>query len=243
MSKKLFIGLAPLLAIAAFVVVPAAQATTPHYFSNNVKLPASKGNAAEGEEGASYGIGWGTLQLKGETGLAKGSGLSCHNVVAGRIWNPVGGGPGLGETEVFATWDCQNEGACESGETSAATAETLPWPGELNEKGTTAVPFRAKAGLNGIEPTKPVRVLIECEKKGSEKFVAKAPFEGVNEPLAPAGSHKGTSAAHPGFAEFDSGSGELNLVNGFGGEKLGTSKTIGEVKTLGYEEQELVQVK
>ena len=123
------------------------------------------------------------------------------------------------------------------------TAEALPWPTELNEKGTTAVPFRKRIGLTGIEPTKPIRVLSECLKKGSEKFVPKAPYEGTEEPLAPAGGHKGASATHPGFVEWDSGSGELNLVNGFGGEKLGTGKTIGEMKVLGYEEQELIQVK
>jgi hypothetical protein len=85
-------------------------------------------------------------------------------------------------------------------------------------------------------------VLITCQKAPAEP-VAKAPFEGSNEPLAPSGTRKGTSAAHPGFVEFDAGSGELSLVNGFGGEKLGTSKTAGTVKTLGYAAQELGQVK
>jgi hypothetical protein len=85
MSKKLFISLAPLLALAAFAVLPAAsQATTPHNFANGAILPESNGNAAEAEEGAPYVIGWGTLSLKGETGLAKGSGLQCHNVVGGK---------------------------------------------------------------------------------------------------------------------------------------------------------------
>jgi len=36
---------------------------------------------------------------------------------------------------------------------------------------------------------------------------------------------------------------ELELVNGFGGERLGSGRTVGETKTLGYGEQELVQAR
>lgn len=82
-----------------------------------------------------------------------------------------------------------------------------------------------------------VREVVTCNEK------PKARFEGRMEPLAPAGVRKGTSARASSETEFDAGSGELSLVEEFGGNKLGTEKTIGSLKILGYESQELIQVK
>ena len=80
MSKTLLIKTGLLLALAAFAVLAAAaQASTPHNFANGVELPESKGNAAEVEEGAVYGIGWGTLPNKGETCSCR---AACHGAGA-----------------------------------------------------------------------------------------------------------------------------------------------------------------
>jgi hypothetical protein len=55
MNKKLFISLAPLLAIAAFAVMPAAaQAVVPRVFENGTEL--EKGNEAA-ESKRSVGLG------------------------------------------------------------------------------------------------------------------------------------------------------------------------------------------
>jgi hypothetical protein len=120
MSKKLLIKTGLLLALAALTVLPAtAQASTPRYFANGVKLEESNGNAAEAEEGAVYVIGWGTLSVKGETGRTRDSGITCHSITAGKEWNPVGGGAGLGATEQFAVFDCESQGLCEAGEAAS----------------------------------------------------------------------------------------------------------------------------
>ncbi len=242
MSKKLIISLA---AIAAFVVLPAAaQASVPHYFGNGVKLAESacKGETIAGAaacygeeevEGASavkVVNAWGTLELKGETGAAAGGLITCHNVAAGLAYNPTGGGAGRGNTETFAVFNCSSN-ICLAGEQTGVTAVSLPWPSVLT--GETAGTFRSKSGTT----EHPVRVLVTCNG------AAHAPFEGENAPLGPSGSKKGSSAKAPGITEFDAGSGELSLVNGFGGAKLGTSKTIGELKNLGYNEQELANIK
>ncbi len=198
-----------------------------HYFSNGVKLTPSNGEA-NSEEETRVVIGWGTLELKGESGAAAGGILTCHTVSAGLVWNPEtpAGAAGRGSTETFAVFACESN-ICKAGEVSSVQPASLPWPSELI--GTTPATFRSRS--TGV------RVLVTCNG------VATAPFEGSDEPLAPAGSHKGSSAKSPGFSEFDPGSGELKLVAAFGGAVLGSSKIIGELKVLGYNEQELIQTK
>ena len=57
MSKKLLIGLAPVLATAAFVVMPAVAQALPHYYVDGTK-------AAEGK--LFPDLSWGTLTLATE---------------------------------------------------------------------------------------------------------------------------------------------------------------------------------
>ncbi len=245
MSRKISMSLAPLLAIAAFVIVPtAAQAVVGHWFANGVKLVESEGVSTQNgvadvgnleEEGVGLGIAWGTLELKGETGAAAGGTIFCHNVAAGVNYNPIGAGAGKGNTETFAVFNCGGN-VCKPGEATNVAPVSLPWPTEIT--GTTVATMRSQAGLTAAFPTSPVRVLVTCNG------VATAPFEGKNQPLGPDGGtlRKGTSAKAPSETEFDTGSGELNLVNGFGGPTLGSSKTIGQLKNLGYTSQELIQI-
>src|SRR5271166_1875401 len=88
MSKKLLIGAVPFLVTAAFAALPmAAQAAEPHWKANNVVIKEAKRVPT---------VTWGTLELKSALGIVK-----CHNVDAGWVENPKGGGAGLGATENF----------------------------------------------------------------------------------------------------------------------------------------------
>ncbi len=201
--------------------------TIPHYFSNGVRLPQSEGNFEE--EGVQVDISWGTLELKGETGAAAGGVLTCHTGVGGIDYNPLGGGAGKGVTESFSAYGCQSN-ICKAGETTGVVPAALPWPSELT--GTSGATFRVSSGT----ALNPIRVAVTCNG------TATAPFEGEDRPLGLSGVNKGSSAKAPSEIVFDSGSGELNLVSGFGGATLGTSKTIGSLKMLGYETEELIQI-
>ena len=128
MSKK-FVGLAPLLAILAFAVVPAgAQAATQHFYVAGSPL-------AEGTEGKDI-LTWGTLTT---TSTAIGA-LVCKNTFTGHIENPTGGGAGKATIEGFNAYHCTNA-ACES---FGKKIEVVPgglktsteygvWKGELTE--------------------------------------------------------------------------------------------------------------
>jgi hypothetical protein len=79
--------------------------------------------------------------------------------------------------------------------------------------------------------TEKAKVNIVCVAGGKE--VGGAKLVGSYAPS----SHRGTSASHPSFLEFDAGSGSLE-VEGSGGTVQ--SQTEGELRFLGYEEQELI---
>jgi hypothetical protein len=159
-------------------------------------------------------VAWGTLALK-----IVGGEVICHTAQAGTIDNPVGGAVGVGSTQVFATFDCEST-TCPF--TRVVTAESLPWGSELRGEG----PIRSS--------TTGVKLKSDCEKggksEGSETFV------GGNHPVF----HTGTSALHPGFLEFDPGAGALEREGSKGGV---LAKIEGEVKILGYDEEELINVK
>ena len=167
-------------------------------------------------------IGWGTLALKTVVG---GSGeVVCHTAQAGTIDNPAGAAPGVGSTQLFVAYHCEST-ACPF--TSVVTAESLPWSSQLESEGSL---IRAK--------TTGVKIKSDCQKEGGSE--GSTTFVGSDAPLAPAGVRKGSSAKSPGFLEFDAGSGTL--------EKEGSSGAVqarieGEVKMLGYEEQELINAK
>lgn len=220
MSKRLLMGVASVLALTAFTAAPAAVQAAPHLYSNGALMSSEPQQL----------IGWGTITLA----LTKppalvGTTITCHNAIAGFGDNPGGGGAGGGEVELFATYKCESELNCLAGEETKVTAESLPWPDVLTEE---------VVGTIRNETTK-VKVKIFCIKEGkigkSSNFVIGAKEKGQR----PAVKH-GTSALHPGFVEFGPGSGELEVE---GSEAAITGKTEGEVKTLGYNEQELINAK
>jgi hypothetical protein len=222
MSKKLFISLAPLLAITAFAVMPmVAQAEGTHYYKNGTKLK-------EGVKTPT--ISWGTLTLTSGAGT-----VSCKNVVGGYAENPVGGGAGVGVTQNFATYECV------TAECPLETrAEGITNPEKNGNKGWFGSITEAE-GVSRLETTG-VDVIIGCWTQGpsgsgagstSERGTPVAPllpFKGTSTPKL----KNGTTAGKPSKVEFGPGSGEL--IN----ETVGAGKTTGSVSTLGYTEQELI---
>src|SRR5262249_54195430 len=95
MKKKLLVGLAPLVVVAALLVMPAASQAActapncPHVYKNGVK-------SAEGKE--LHTLAWGTLHLKTTVAIGE---VECRNVFTGVLENPVGGGQAKGLIEVF----------------------------------------------------------------------------------------------------------------------------------------------
>jgi hypothetical protein len=180
----------------------------PHYYSSGTLV---------GSEPLTV-IAWGTLALKTVVG---GSGeLACHTAQAGTIGNPVGGGAGVGSTEVLASFRCEST-TCPF--TTVVTAEMLPWPTALEAEASL---IRAK--------TTGVKLKLDCQKEG--KSEGSETFVGATQPSF----HTGTSVAHPGFVEFDAGSGTLEKEGSKGAVQ---ARIEGEVRMLGYAEQELISTK
>jgi hypothetical protein len=234
MFRKLFISLAPLLAIAAFAVMPVAAQATGHYYSNGVKMA----------EGAPKTVTeWGTLTLAGVKGGVLPSHVTCHIAAGGTVENPVGASAGVGDTQVFVAYDCENENICPPGAVPQLTAEKLKvfdhviaggWPSVLTEPSPgvwrsemSKVAFNVGCGEPVGSTTGP---LVEIGGYGKET-------PGL---LLKPQTHAGTNAAHPGGVLFGgAGSGELEteLIPG------NTLAIEGELKTLGYSAQELINVK
>jgi hypothetical protein len=238
MSKKLLIGLAPLLAIAAFAVAPTVAQATPHYFKNLVLSKES--------EKVPY-VSWGTLSLESKAGK-----VECENTVGGFDENPAGGGAGKEETDSFYAYNCKNAACTGAGgkigvifenEAEPGPITQLKWPGELIEP---------SAGLIRLK-SENVRVFVRCEfahlapseKEGTTKLEERTTTE-INAPgAAPCTSGKGgssepeqkngSSTGKPSKTVFDPGAGELEC-----GAVWGKGKTGGTLKAMGYKESELL---
>lgn len=139
MSRKLLIGLVPILAMLA--VMPAAAQATPHYYRNAVLIP-------QGERVPI--LEWGKLRLTLEPPLA--SSMTCETVSGGYVENPVGGGPGTGATLRLGAWNCEGTlTECPSGEVEIEgkqyekefelifPPQSFPWPTVLEEPEPTVV--------------------------------------------------------------------------------------------------------
>ena len=253
MSKKLMMGFAPLLAVTAFVVMPAlAQGAEPHFYKPGLvtRLP-------EGEKVRA--IGWGRLTLSPEPPVA--AVTTCENAAGGFLENPVGGGAGVGQTLRFATWNCSNL-ECPTGEVEIAgkkfekefevvsPPQSFPWPAVLEE---SAIPVAGTVRSNNSK----VVVELGCvaHKFTKSESEGKAPpASGENEqfPLAPFvtcvtdATHLQTPKAENGTnagpnqskSVFDEGGGKLSCAGGaFEG------KTKESLKVMGYAKSELILTK
>jgi hypothetical protein len=219
MTRGLSLGLAPLLAIAALAVIPAATQAActapacPHVYRNGVIF-------AEGKK--LRVIGWGTLTLTNPT-LGE---VECHNVGAGYVENPIGGGTAGGKSQAEVDYECESKSCKAFGGNVESTPENLPWIEELIEPEPGV--FRIKIGKKGKEPGS-ILVRSKCLGLFNEQFFGE---------LAPKILNNGISiGALPGEAEFDAGAGVLESTF------FGTGKTTGRPKGEGYGAQELIEVK
>jgi len=250
MSKKLFIGLAPLFVIAAFAVMPvAAQAESPHWIVGGTELEAGKTVPV-----VSFG---------GEENLSQTSGIgeiNCQGAGGGSISDVGGVGQGITNESVF--WNCKSEG-CEK----AAAEDKIPLTSYATTvSGTAALEGKPLAWKNvlsgGPEASKIVENIGEpiaentkkepvFGKPGPGEIVADvncetppgfsphivgvaAKFEGELKPKMKNGSKEGTKMSEAVF----SGKATGGLHSEVGGEGTNT----GSVKFEGYNLEELITV-
>ena len=168
MSKKLLLAVAPVLATAAFVVMPAVAQAAPHYYAQNVEAKAGLTYAS---------ISWGDLTLANSNkALAP---LTCENAIVGDYSNPTGGGAGEGETDNFSTTDCADtECPEEEGVELQVHSEGLPWASKLVESGS-----------NILLETPSATVLVGCYVAHTSELVAEPTLcTGASDPLTEPGS-------------------------------------------------------
>jgi hypothetical protein len=261
MRKTVRIGLASLCAIAALVVAPVAvqAANPPHYYVNGL---GSGARAAEGE--LIPVVSWGTQSFTNTAGGTGGK-YACHIVAAGFVENP-GEGPtgaaGIGETQSFDPYACEGK-VCTAAATGGGPATYISVAAE-----PTVFVLPTKPGGNGTnlgwkshlffeEATKlfrseseGVKLNVHCHvetranaKTGEPEFgiVTNEISEGA---LRPSSGPVRLTASNPPFLEFDSigkGSGELHGPPPSEETRLGKSE--GELRILGYNDQDVVNVK
>jgi hypothetical protein len=205
-----------------------------HWYKNGAIIPVARQVPV---------IGWGTLTLSSAAGV-----VTCHTVTMGYIENPNGGGAGVGATQQFSTWGCdQTTGECKTvpgvDETRVvATSLVGSKPTVLGATGSewrslligAGAPFRSEStiGSPATETREASGMKFECYVGGA--FAEDIVFYGSSTPL----HSNGTSGSKPSFDEFGAGSGELEAS---GGAVKGT--ITGKTKLLGYEEQEVLSAK
>jgi len=247
MRKKLFISLAPLVAVTAFVVMPAVAQAVPHYYVNGTIAAPAKVVPV---------LSWGKLTLEPEPPVT--APTTCSNVAGAFAENPEGGGAGIGATEDFATYNCENA-ECPAGTIEIggkpeekvfqviSPPQDLPWPSVLTE---------AEAGTIRTE-SKKVLVILGCYAKPltrAEGELGKTSGPGENELLPLAATvtcvtsgeehiqapkdEKGSSATSPSKLVFDPKAGTLSCAGGaFAG------KTLKTLKVQGYTASEVLTTK
>jgi hypothetical protein len=241
MNRKFLIRLAPLLAIAAFAVVPAA-AQGAKYFKAGSEIPL-------GEHVPT--LAWGTLTLTPEPPVAKPT--VCENVVGAYVTNSATIGEGA--TLNFATYNCANV-ECPAGKVKigegefekefAVVATQLPWPSTLiEEEGIRVDSTNVKVSLgciaHSLSNTSPPGKTTAGEPGAQESFYLAAPTtcitngpEFVQRPLAVNGKNTTVTSK----LEFDAKAGSLSCA---GGAVKG--KTAGKLKVAAYKESEVIASK
>jgi hypothetical protein len=264
MFKKLSIGLAPLLVIAAFAVMPvAAQAVTQHWYVNGAL-------SLQGEQVPVVWFG-NEIDLSQTDTIGFGE-VSCRTVGGGIIENPVGGGAGEGKMFAAAFFECKAPGCEEEilkklGVPGRGYVEAdnmpasinghtekrfVPFPGwsMLLEESIVAGVLSVRVKIGEVwgkpetrSPAGMIRVRDECEVAATEQSGGAGPiFEGELKPeigVAKTGNLNGTSPGAPSQAKFNLAStGELHSAG-----VPGTATYMGNLKYLGYFHQEVITVK
>jgi hypothetical protein len=167
-------------------------------------------------------LGWGTLKLT-NSNLGE---VECHDVMAGYLENPAGGGSAIGQTQGFVPYECVSASCTALGGSAIeVTAERLPWSTEVTEAEEGG--FRVRSG-NRLKATAAMFERVNCVGK------LNAQFSGEDAPKINSGVSIGVL---PSEQEFDQpGSRELES-EASGGLKFG-----GKLKVEGYGAQELIEV-
>jgi hypothetical protein len=236
MNKKTFISVAPLVAIAAFVVMPAASQgactppACPHVYLNGAKSPEGTKKARQ--------IAWGTLKLKNK---AFGE-VECHNVFGGFLTNPAGGGPAKGQIQAFAPYECESSTCIAlGGKGIKVTPGKLPWAAEVIEPKPGV--FREKIGHKGstafVKPaeTEPefVDFTVNCEGVVIPEFFGELDALILNNGIS-IGSGPGEWQLEPEAVNPESKDLETEILTANKGEYEG------HVKVEGYGAEELISV-
>ena len=234
MPKKLFSGLVPVLAIAAFAAVPAAaqaacvstkgEKECPHYYVNGARLKA-------GTASTKTNIAWGTITLTGTEGAILGAHVTCRTVQAGTVLNPepLEKSAGEGLVQQYAGFACEQTLVCPSKSTAVTLkGANLPWRNVLTEE---------VAGTIRQETTG-IKLHIECFE--GTLLIGEFNFEAVAaEKKGPRPKFlEGTEALHPGLLEYGAGAGEFEDPSCHC-----RAKPEGTYKLLGYNAQELIAMK
>jgi hypothetical protein len=223
-----------------------------HWYKSNAKM-------AEGTVAPIVMFGGKTnlsQQLVGE--------VNCKTVLGGTVENPVGGGAGVGHTNAMAFYECKQE-TCErevlaktglEGRERTMTAN-LPssssepafpgWHDELEESvvaGVSSVREKIGEPWETFKTPSPPGMLREteiCEVAPTKEVVGSFNYEGELKPeigVAKTANLNGTKAAVPSRMKFNGAStGPLHSETG------GEGTDSGELKYLGYNEQEVMTVK
>lgn len=239
MSKKLLIGLTPLLVTVAFAALPAVSQAGAIYKINKTAATTTH---------VQY-VSWGKLKLTNSLG---GTPVECENAVGGAVWNE--GGVGHEETQGWTAYNCKDEECEKAGGKIGVVFENLnepeanpvklDWPGTLVE----GSPIRL-ASTN-------VLVYVHCnfESLPSEEVeIKEGPAAGLFERISVEVNAKGVSCSanstEEGSAEGTSkpetlneekpATGKTTFSGGAGGELScsngGKGVTTGTLKTQGFE--------
>lgn len=186
LSKRMLAALAPLLAVAAFAVIPAMAQAAPHWYRNGARLTFGGAHVPVTTHSTPAGL----------TLLAPGAEVKCTVKDTGDIWNPALTMPGLDEVLTFENTACApSVPPCKAGETVTLDAEKLPWATHL----IAGAPIR-----DAIEG---VTISILCNG------VLLDTFSGTLTPLVhngTTGTEAGCTAETDTYLEFDHpGSGQL----------------------------------
>jgi hypothetical protein len=228
MSKRFYAAFVPLLAVAAFALVPATsqaaefhwytckhEATATHKFSDSEcqKAVVNTGNwewvRLPFTSAKTQIITFGKLTLTGSNGLV----VICKVLDAGNIWNVTEATPGKDNIELFVTYECKSE------------PESTCAPGGVTVTANTKTPWETVLAAGPVDKIKGIKFTVTCN--GME-----VPFEGELSPKI-----VNSTETEPTFAEFTAASGTLTSPTGL------TGTIEGKDRVLGFEHGEDIQVK
>jgi hypothetical protein len=226
MSKRFYAVFVPLLAVAAFALVPATsqaafhwyickhEATATHKFSDSEcqKAVVNTGNwewtRLPFNSAKTQIITFGKLTLTWSSGIV----ITCKVLDAGNIWDVTEPTGGRDNIEVYVNYECTSAQCA----TVSITAQDLPWETEL-----------AAGPIDNIGTVaKPIEITFNCAG-------TVLTFKGQLSPKV-----VNSTETEPTFAEFTAATGELEEP----AMKL-KMKVEGKDRILGFEHGEDIQVR